>query len=296
MSFDKPYQNYSTLFTKIASEIKNTRSIFYGEVVSNEDETDGGRIKVRVPILDKRIGNEDLVYCYPMLPKYFYIIPKVGEIVRIFIEDVNYPHRSRYYLGSIVSQLHKIEFDSAFTALSTTNVGVLKPEKAPSTYPDAKGVYPDKDDVAIIGRLNTDIVLKPNQVVLRAGKHENGNKLKLNIKNPSALSLNFDYDDKLKEYFSSCIVTSDKIALISHNGEPRIKGFDLKTDDKIKIFDKCHPLMRGDITVEVLKLIVDAVTSHIHPYDKLPADIDSIIIRLKNIDFDKLLQKNIVIN
>lgn len=296
MAYDKPYQNYSELFKKIGGEIKSTRTIYYGEVISNEDDTDGGRIKVRIPVLDKRIDNADLSDCYPLQPKYFHIIPKVGEMVRVFIEDTTYPNRSRYYLGSVISQLHKIEFDSAFTALSTTNLGVLKPDKAPSTYPDAKGVYPDKEDIAIIGRVNTDITLKPNQVILRAGKHENGNKLKLNIKNPSVLSLNFDFNDKTKEYFSSGILTSDKIALISHSGDPRIKAFSLDTSDRIKLFESCHPIMRGDSTVEVLKLIVEAITNHIHPYDKLPADITSTIKNLKNIDFDKLLQKNIVIN
>ena len=294
--FDKPYQHYGDPFKKIGTEQNQTRTIFYGEVISNNDDTDGGRIKVRVPILDKRISNDDLVYCYPLLPKYFYAIPKVGEVVRIFIEDSTYPQRGRFWLGSVISQPHKIEFDSAFTALSTTNVGLIQPDKAPSTYPDAKDVYPEKDDIGIIGRVNTDVLLKPNQVIIRAGKHENGNKFKLNIKNPASISLNFDFNNKINEYQSSAIITSDKIALISHSGEPRIKSFSLDVDDRIKLFDNCHPLLRGDLTINVLKMIIDAIVTHIHPYDKVEADPTAIINALKKIDFDKLLQKNIVIN
>ena len=216
-------------------------------------------------------------------------------MVRVFIEDVTYPQRSRFWLGSIISQPHKIEYDSAFSALSTTNVGVIKPDKAPSTFPDAKGVYPEKEDIGILGRLNTDILLKPNQIVMRAGKHENNNKLKLNIKNPAVISLNFDYNGNTNSYYSSNILTADKIALISHSGEPIIKSFNMDAADRLKLFENCHPILRGDLTVEVLKLIVTALSNHTHNYNKLPPD-KLVLQKLENINFDKLLQKNIVIN
>lgn len=296
MSYDKPYQHYGNLIKKVGSSEILTRTIFYGEVISNTDDTDGGRIKVRIPFLDKRISNDDLVYCYPLLPKYFFVIPKVGETVRVFIEDSSLPQRGRFWLGSVISQPHKIEFDSSFTALSTTNIGLVQPDKAPSTFPDAKNVYPDKEDIGIIGRVNTDILLKPNQVLIRSGKHENGNKIKLNIKNPAIVSLNFDFNNEISEYTSSTIITSDKIAMISHNGNPRIKSYDLDSSDRISLFNKCHPLLRGDLTINVLKIIIEAIISHIHPYDKVEADPTAIIDALKKIDFDTLLQKNIVIN
>ena len=295
MAYDVPYQNFSEPFSKVGGAIKNTRTIYYGEVISIDDDTDGNRIKVRIPDLDKRITNDNLTYCYPLQPKFFHILPKVGEMVRIFIEDVTYPQRSRFWSGSIISQPHKIEYDSAFSALSTTNVGVIKPDKAPSTYPDAKGIYPDKEDIGIVGRLNTDILLKPNQIVMRAGKHENNNKLKLNIKNPAVISLNFDYNGNTNSYYSSNIITADKIALISHSGEPIIKSFNMDAADRLKLFENCHPILRGDLTVEVLKLIITALSTHIHNYNKMPAD-KSALQKLENINLDKLLQKNIVIN
>ena len=56
MAFDVPYQNFSEPYAKVGSGIKNTRTIYYGEVISIDDDTDGNRIKVRIPDLDKRIS------------------------------------------------------------------------------------------------------------------------------------------------------------------------------------------------------------------------------------------------
>ena len=144
MAFDKPVLQTSNPFKK-ESSVKSFRTIYYGEVVNIDDSTDGGRIQVKIPDLDNRISNDDLSWCYPLLPKFFHIYPQVGEIVRVFIEDIYYPQKSRFWLGSIVSQLQKIGYDSIYTALSTTNMGLTVPEPAPSTYPDADGVFPTQD-------------------------------------------------------------------------------------------------------------------------------------------------------
>ena len=297
MSFDKPYHNYGKLGNNNSMIPQNTRSIYYGEVISIEDEYDSGRIKVRIPDIDKTIGNDDLIYCYPLLPKFFHLIPKVGEVVRIFIEDVRMPQRSRFWLGSVISQPQKFEFDLNFSALSTTNIGLTKPEKSPSSIPDAKGIYPDKEDIGIIGRLNTDILLKPNQVIMRAGKHDPDNKLKLNIKNSASLSLNFDANTKNKNvnYYSNGIIIADKIAFVSHTGNPRVKTHSLTIEDRQNIFDSCHPIPRGDILVEILKMFKKALSTHVHAYSGVVPDILA-LAEIEKIDFDVLLQKNIVIN
>lgn len=297
MAFDQPYHNYGKLLNNNSAIPQNTRSIYYGEVISIDDEFDSSRIKVRIPDVDKTIGNDDLVYCYPLMPRFFHILPKIGEVVRIFIEDVRMPQRSRFWLGSVISQPHKIEYDLNFSALSTTNIGLTKPDKAPSTIPDAKGLYPEKDDIGIMGRLNTDILLKPNQIILRAGKHEPNDKLKLNIKNSASLSLNFDADTKNKgvDYYSNAIMIADKIALVSHTGNPRLKTHSLTVEDRQRIFDSCHPIPRGDVLVEILKMFKKALSTHVHQYSNVVPD-PLALNEINKIDFDLLLQKNIVIN
>lgn len=295
MPFDRPILQTSNPFKKDV-DIKINRSIYYGEVISIDDETDGGRIKVKIPDLDNRISNEDLVWSYPMQTKFFHVFPKIGEIVRVILEDNSFPQRSRFWEGPIISQPHKVNFDSKLSALSTTNMATVRPDKAPSTFPDADGVFPQKDDIAIVGRVNTDVILRLNEVHIRAGKHENDDILKLNIKNPSHLSMIYESDSESDEYYSNSILMSDKIALISHDGIPRFKAARLDAKDRKNIFNQGHPLARADVLVEALNLMRKAIINHIHGYNGLPADKYDVITELEKINFDAMIQKNIVIN
>ena len=296
MSFDKPILQTSDPYRKQGSMISVTRTIYYGEVVDITDPTDGGRIKVKIPDLDNKTGNAELPWSYPMIPKFFHVFPKVGEYVRVFIEDVKYPQKSRYWEGPVISQPQKIEFDSIYTALSTTNMGLSTPEPAPSTYPDAIGVYPLREDIAIVGRVNADVILKINEVHIRAGQHENGNPLKLNVKNPATISMIFEPKSSESNYYSNTIIQSDKIAIISHEGNPQFKAARLTPEDRVRIFAEGHPMARADVLVEALNVIRNAIVTHIHGYSNLPADKTAIINSLENINFDAILQKNIVIN
>lgn len=297
MAFDKPIiQTSNPNKTKEANIVRN-RTVFYGTVISIDDDTDGGRIKVRIPELDNRTGNNDLPWSYPMLPKFFHVYPQVGEMVRIFLEDNKFPERSRYWLGSVVSQPQKIGFDSTFTALATTNYGLTAPEKAPSTYPDADGVYPTKEDVAIVGKVNTDVILRLNEVHLRAGKHENGDVLKLNTTNPASIHMVYEpINDDSEEFYSNTIIQSDKIAIISHDGNPKFKAARISAEDRLRIFEEGHPIARADVLVEALEVIRTALINHIHGYSGLAADKTAVIKKLEELQFDKIQQNNIVTN
>jgi len=297
MAFDKPIIQTSNPNKKEHANIVRNRTIFYGEVISIDDETDGGRIKVRIPEHDNKTANNELPWSYPLLPKNFHLYPQVGEMVRIFIEDTKFPERSRFWLGSVISQPQKISFDSKFTALSTTNLGMTRPEKAPSTYPDADGVFPTKNDVGIVGKINADMLLKPNEVHLRAGKHENNDILKLNTKNPASINMVFEpLKDNNDEMYSNTVIQADKIALITHNGNPRFKAARVTPEDRVRIFEEGHPIARSDVLIEALEVIRMAILGHIHPYSGIQADKDAIIKKLEELQFELISQKNIVIN
>lgn len=297
MAFDKPVIQTSNPNKKENASIVRNRTIFYGEVMSISDETDGGRIRVRIPELDNRTANNELPWCFPLLPKFFHVYPQVGEMVRIFLEDNKFPERSRFWMGGIISQPQKIGFDSKFTALSTTNLGLTRPQKAPSTYPDANGVYPTKDDIAIVGKVNTDIILRLNEVHLRAGKHENGDVLKLNTKNPASIDMIFEpLEGNDGNYYSNTIIQSDKLALITHEGNPRFKAARVTAEDRMRIFEDGHPIARADVLVEALRVIIDAIVTHIHPYSGVEPDKTALIKKLEELQLDQILQKNIVTN
>lgn len=296
MSYDKPTLQTSDPNKKSHGFEFKTRNIYYAEVISVDDPADGGRIKARIDRLDNGIDNDNLNWSYPMLPKFFHVIPQVGELVRIFIEDSHYPQRGRFWLGSVISQPQKIGLDTVYWAQSTTNMAMTPPQPAPSTYPDADGVYPTTDDVAIVGKVNTDVILRLNEVHIRAGKHENENVLKLNTKNPAEIGLVFEQKTDSDEYRSSSIIQADKIALISHTGNPQFKAARLTTTDRDRIFDEGHPLGRGDVIVEAFNVIRKAIINHIHGYSNLPADKNAIIKDLESLNFESILQENIVIN
>ena len=297
MPFDKPIVQTSNPNKREHANIVRNRTIFYGEVMSISDETDGGRIQVRIPELDNKTANNELPWSYPLTPKFFDIFPQVGEMVRIFLEDTKFPERSRFWMGPIVSQPQKIGFDSKFTALSTTNLGLTRPEKAPSTYPDANGVYPTKEDVAIVGKVNSDVILRLNEVHIRAGKHENGDVLKLNTKNPASINMVFEpLDGNEDQYYSNTIIQSDKIALISHDGIPQFKAARMTPEDRVRIFEEGHPIARSDVLIEALEVIRMALLTHIHPYSGMNVDKNAIIKKLEELQFELISQKNIVTN
>jgi len=294
MVYDKKFIQKSEPYKSISGRDKITRSIYYGEVISIDDPTDGGRIKIRVDMFDVGIENENLPWAFPLLPKFFHNFPKIGEVVRVFIEDLRYPERGRFWTGSVISQPHKIGFDGLYTATSTTDRALTNPSKAPSKFPDAKDVFPDKEDVALLGRYNTDVVLKENKLIIRTGKHKNDNILNLNKDNPATITQTFEeIDDKYK---SNTIIQSDKIAIITHSGNPRFKAASLEKEDRINIFENGHPIARGDVLVKALNIIRRAIIGHIHGYSTLPADKNKIISDLEKINFENILQNDILIN
>lgn len=297
--YEKKYIQNSAHYQKETNKEDDIKNIYWGEVISIEDETDGGRIKVRIDGLDNNLENSNLVYCYPLLPKFFHLYPKIGEVVRIFLEDKRYPQRNRYWMGSIISQPQKINFDNKYSALSTTNSGISRPLEAPNNFPEARGIYPNKEDIAILGRCNTDMILRQRDVEIRAGKHEINDNLKLNKKNPASLRLTFEETTgttTTPSTVSSSILMGDRIALISHTGNPKFKVVNINSADRDKIFTDGHPLGRGDVIVEALELLRRALLEHIHPYANLTTDKSGIIIDLQKIDFTQILQRNIVIN
>ena len=294
--YDKKYIQQTDVYRKEDNKQDSVKNVYWGEVISIKDDTMGGRIRVRIDGLDNHLKNDNLTECYPLIPKFFHQYPQKGEIVRIILEDVRYPQRGRYWVGSIISQPQKIKFDNRFSALSTTNAAISAPQPAPKTIPDAEGIYPNIEDVALLGRDNTDIILRERDIELRAGMHELNNNLKLNKTNPASVRLSFDTTTGNSETVSSNVVMADRIALISHDGIPKFKSNQLDATDRDKIFSEAHPLGRGDVIVEALEILRKAIIEHVHPYSGVPVDKSGIVLDLEKIDFTQLLQKNIVIN
>ena len=303
----------------------NFRYLKYGVVDSIQDEEGMGRIKVRVngsPTVggDGNGPVEDLPWAFPLLPKHLSAIPKVGEVVWIFVLGKNSQHADRLYIGPIVSQLDKLKEDkfAASTPLRPFTFGQLNPSAPVLTdnttnniIPELIGVFPKSDEISIQGRYNTDITQKENEVVIRAGKFESSttNQYKIAFNSKTQGFIQIKNGVKFEgETGTVTNIVSSKINLLTHrNGSPSItiNQNDLISDEELtKILKEAHQLPFGDVLLDYLRLLKEAIFSHVHNGNGNPAtDLTSTdclaVAALKSQADDlekRMLSKNIRIN
>lgn len=277
--------------------------IYLAKVESVFDEYDGGRIKAKISGIDDGKPLEDIPFSYPMLPKHLGILPSVGQAVFILKSKLGDLEENRLWIGPITSQPQKIKNDQYDISATTLIDGGKKTKKdaAPSLNPNAKGVYPDKEYISIVGRDNNDLIFKNNEVVLRNGKHIPDDNLMFNKDTISYIKIknNVSIDDEKTKGGVTTIV-SDKINLITHKGN-RVFNItnqdDLVSDTELlNIIDNASPLVYGDKLLELLKLFKEFVSLHTHPYPGLPPVVTATETKILNFNLDTLLSKNIKIS
>lgn len=269
--------------------VSSFKYLKYGQVVTNNDFQNLGRIKVRIkgsPTAggDDGILDADLPYAFPMIPKHFASVPKIGEAVWIFVFDKNSQHADRIYIGPIISQPDKLSFDDAkFTALRGFSFGATTPNVNVNTIPQLKGIFPALEDISVQGRYNTDITQKNNEVVIRAGKFEvipvtvqNQYGFQFNSKTQAFIQIQNDVVIERPSKNSSeakkgtiTTIVANKINLITHeNGSPRfnVTGQDtlISEEEMDRILTEAHQMVFGDVLLEYLILLKEALFSHVH--------------------------------
>lgn len=303
--------------------MNNEYIVKMGQVESIEDQLDGGRIKVRLAE-DQNRPLSEIPYAFPINPKMFQCIPQVGECVLIISSQIGNADSQRYYLGPVVSQMQDISKApynyGAGTAISLLQGGIVGPSKPISQWSETDGAFPDKDDIAIIGRRGDDIVLRDGEIDLRCGIRKEiesddddslyGN-VALNSKNPTYIQM------KHKPHLINngggdgvVNIVSDKINLVSYNGKTNVKLVNpsskqnnkteplLTEIDLNELIPTLHPLPFGDKLVEVLKLMCDAIACHVHPIGNLPPCGKPLIDEVMDVrsELDSILSKDIKIN
>lgn len=299
------------------------------EVVSVIDPNGLGRIKARIKGPrstggDDGILDNDLPWAFPLIPKYFSSQPKVKEAVYIFIFGKNREHADRIFVGPIISQPQQLNLDPFYmTALRGFSFGSQNPDVSIDRIPELKGVFPDPNDISIQGRYNTDITQKTNEVVIRAGKFVNSITtannpftFKFNTQTQSFLQLKNDVilvkktDDQEAQNGSVANLVANKINLLTHkDGSPIFNLTNqeslISDDELLKILDEAHQLPFGDILLQYLRLLKDALFAHVHNGSgNPPTDLTSsgnkqslAIFKAKADDLEKsMLSKNIRIN
>jgi hypothetical protein len=274
----------------------NSRVLYIGKVISIDDKMESMRIKVRIPEFDNNVLDTNLPYCYPLHGQIFRVFPKVGESVVLMLSDIKNPYNDRLWLFPLIRTYQDKDQDNTiegngFIGLQGYFEKKLKSVTPFDANPNTGGILPSKDDVAIIGRQNSDIILGDNKLILRTNYVDPDDNLKLNTKNPANLILNYNKDTKE----TTSILRADNVLLISHDGSPNFKTI-MDEKEIEEAISKCHALPYGDVLVTILRLMAKAITQHIHPFPSEPPIKDQTIIDVRDYDYNSILSKRVKIN
>lgn len=283
-----------------------------GHVEQVDDESDGLRIKARLAQDGSKTIN-DLPYAFPLLPKTFRSVPKVGECVLIFTSELGNNDSNRYYIGPVISQDQKLYYDSydygRGSAIALLQNNPIAPLESLTKFEETNGSFPKKEYVSIVGRKGEDIILKDDEIDIRCGirtepiNSENPNligEVIYNTQNPSYIQLrhkNAIGHSPKQEADGVINVVADKINLISHKDDNQFNLTDkeelIKADELDDIMKKLHQVPYGDLLVKALNIIRDSITNHVHPYPGMPPCSDTYIKDLLSTDFDEILSDNV---
>lgn len=289
----------------------DNRIIRFCKVLSVKDDNAGLRIKVRIHPEDADCKtDEELPYCFPLLPKHIHINPKVNECVMVILSAQDNPKSNRFFIGPLVSQQYGLNFEPCEYQATCLLEGQakVKPYPDPSMNSDNNGTIPEREDIAIQGRQNTDIILKDEEIRLRCGFKKNPvatdpkKNLMFNKEDLAYIQMKFKKrkDQNNKEYRSSINMVADRINLLSHDSKDIFTLNDpeklISDDEMSKILEEAHQLPYGDKLVEFLKKFIEIFTVHTHPFPMSPPSLTKPETDFFSQNLNDMLSQSIRIN
>jgi hypothetical protein len=161
----------------------------YADIIRSFDDPPWNEVKDAWTPRDPFIFN-------PLLPYFIYQVPKINELVQIMYVNRDFKYQNQYYVQNAFYSPTSSYFTYQEGANKFTGTGMQIENPKPlkntlgtisgdnnGTYTEKgihKGVFPEPGDNAILGRGSADLIVKENEILLRAGKFQ-GNQLQPNI-------------------------------------------------------------------------------------------------------------------
>jgi hypothetical protein len=184
----------------------NDNTIFFQvTVIDNQDPMMLGRIRARLltddysaivkSITDPPWDEEkdawttrDPFIFNPLMPYFMYQVPKVTEMAQVLYVNKDFKYQNQYYIQNTFSSPTTTGYEfyqggNKFTGTGTQLKNPKPLKNQDGTYTDRavhKGVFPEPGDNALLGRGSADVVVKQDEVLIRAGKFK-GSVLQPNV-------------------------------------------------------------------------------------------------------------------
>lgn len=115
-----------------------------------------------------------------LLPYFFYSIPKVDELVQVMYTNKDFRYQNQYYIQNTFSTPTATyrEFYQGGNKFTGTGMQLKIPKPLKNqngTFTDQeihKGVFPQPGDNSVLGRGSADLIVKQDEILLRAGKYK----------------------------------------------------------------------------------------------------------------------------
>lgn len=178
---------------------------FQAQVIDNSDPMMLGRIRAKLLIdnyndiiksitdppwneeKDKWTIRDPFVFS-PLMPYFMYQVPLIEEMTQVIYANKDFKFQNQYYIQSTFSSPTTTKFEYYIGGNKFTGTGTQLSNPKPlknqdGTYTDQavhKGVFPEPGDNGILGRGSADVIVKENEILVRAGKFK-GSSLEPNV-------------------------------------------------------------------------------------------------------------------
>ena len=223
-----------------------TQNIFYGICVDNNDPLMLGRVRIypthqnvnevirsidgfdensTTPEVNGPWSELDPFVYLPLLPYFINQVPKKGEYTTIFyFNNKKQIGKNKYYAISVFSSPTTILEENYRSSQTHLSSGIrnslkafpnLKDRDGNHLFPNNKGVFIEPVDIGIKGRDTADIIIKQDDIVIRAGKHKDFSPGEIPDRNDQRGFLQLSRFRTIKKYGTPTIKTK-----LLDNSEP----------------------------------------------------------------------------